>query len=97
MYQAFLNPWCYHRWHAPVSGTILHSYRLDGTYYLANPILKMQPEYNNHSTYIDSQPMLSSASVRQIFIMRLNDGSGRLVAVIEIGMAEVSGCNPTVV
>lgn len=34
VYQAFLDPWCYHRWHAPISGTVIKSYRLDGTYYL---------------------------------------------------------------
>jgi phosphatidylserine decarboxylase len=37
VYQAFLDPWCYHRWHAPISGTIVKSYKLDGTYYLSNP------------------------------------------------------------
>lgn len=40
--------------------------------------------------------MLSAVSVRQIFIIEHADRSGRLVAVIEIGMAEVSGCQPTV-
>ena len=37
VYQAFLDPWCYHRWHAPISGKLLKSYKLDGTYYLDNP------------------------------------------------------------
>ena len=40
--------------------------------------------------------MLSAVAVRQVFIIEIDDGSGRLVAVIEIGMVEVSGCNPTV-
>lgn len=40
--------------------------------------------------------MLSSVSVRQVFIIEHADRSGRLVAVIEIGMAEVSGCQATV-
>lgn len=93
VYQAFLDPWCYHRWHAPISGTIVKSYRLDGTYYLDNPGLPLDGKHN----YVDSQPMLSIVSVRQIFIIRLNDGSNRHVAVIEIGMAEVSGCHPTVI
>ena len=36
VYQAFLNPWCCHRWTSPISGTIKHSYRLAGTYYIPN-------------------------------------------------------------
>ncbi len=41
--------------------------------------------------------MLSVVSVRQVYIIELDDGSGRCVAVIEIGMAEVSSCNSTVI
>jgi hypothetical protein len=33
VYQAFLSAFNYHRWHAPVSGTITHAYLIDGTYY----------------------------------------------------------------
>lgn len=40
--------------------------------------------------------MLSMVSVRHIFIIMIDDGSGRCVAVIEIGMTEVSSCKPTV-
>ena len=36
VYQAFLNPWCYHRWHAPVSGKVIKSYRLGGSYFVLN-------------------------------------------------------------
>jgi phosphatidylserine decarboxylase len=31
IYQAFLNPWCYHRWHAPVNGEVEKSYTIQGT------------------------------------------------------------------
>ena len=40
VYQAYLDPWCYHRWHSPVDGTIIRSYKLEGTYFLDNPSLK---------------------------------------------------------
>ena len=93
IYQAFLDPWCYHRWHSPVSGTILKSYKLGGTYYLANPGIPVDASEN----YIDSQPMLSIVSVRQVYIIQLDDGSDRCVGVIEIGMAEVSSINSTVI
>jgi len=37
VYQAYLDPWCYHRWHSPVSGTLVKSFKLGGTYFLCNP------------------------------------------------------------
>lgn len=33
IYQAFLSPMSYHRWHSPVSGTIIKAYVVPGTYY----------------------------------------------------------------
>jgi len=92
IYQAFLDPWCYHRWHSPVTGTIVKSYKLDGSYYLDKPGVYRDSD----NSYIESQPMLSIVSVRQIYIIKLKD-SDLHVAVIEIGMAEVSSCNTTVI
>lgn len=37
LYQGFLNPWCYHKWHSPVKGRILATYKIPGVYYLQNP------------------------------------------------------------
>ncbi len=81
VYQAFLDPWCYHRWHSPVDGTIVKTYKLGGTYYLDNPSFN----YSEKDNYMKSQPFLSVVSVRQIFIIKLKD-SDRYIAVIEIGM-----------
>ena len=33
VYQAFLSPTTYHRWHSPVSGTVVHTSIVDGTYF----------------------------------------------------------------
>jgi len=46
---------------------------------------------------MDSQPIYSMLAVRQVFIIRLDDGSDRHIAVVEIGMAEISSCQPTVI
>ena len=97
VYQAFLDPWCYHRWHAPIAGTVVKSYKLEGTYYLSNPSLPLATGNPDVENYIDSQPMLSVVSVRQVYIIRLEDGTNRHVSVIEIGMAEVSSCNSNVI
>lgn len=92
VYQAFLDPWCYHRWHSPVTGTVVKAYKLDGSYYLDKPGAFRDAE----ESYIESQPMLSIVSVRQIYIIKIKD-TDLHVAVIEIGMAEVSSCISTVI
>ena len=33
VYQAFLSPTTYHRWHSPVSGTVVYTSIVDGTYF----------------------------------------------------------------
>lgn len=97
VYQAFLDPFCYHRWHSPVTGTIVKSFKLGGTYYLDNPGYELGGQNEEVENYIDSQPLLSVVSVRQVFIIKMDDKLNRHVAVIEIGMAEVSSCQPTVI
>lgn len=97
VYQAILCPWYYHRWHAPVSGTIIKSYRLGGQYFMLNPSFGLGGKHEGIDNYVRSLPMLSMVSVRQVIVIRLDDGSGRLVALVEIGMTEVSSCVPTVV
>jgi phosphatidylserine decarboxylase len=96
VYQAHLTPWMYHRWHAPVSGTIIKSYRLEGTYFLKNPSFPLGEPHNTDEHFLYSQPIFSMVATRHILIIRLDDGSGRLVAVLEIGMTEVSSCTATV-
>ena len=36
IYQAFLDALSYHRWHSPVSGTVVKAYVQPGTYYSAD-------------------------------------------------------------
>ena len=39
VYQAFLNPFNYHRWHSPVSGLVTYAQVIPGTYYACCPTL----------------------------------------------------------
>ena len=38
VYQAFLSPTCYHRWHSPVDGKIVKAYVKDGSYFSQLPM-----------------------------------------------------------
>jgi phosphatidylserine decarboxylase len=88
IYQGFLSPWCYHWWHAPVSGTVEKCYLLPGSYFLQNPSYDLN-EVNN---YDNSQPFLSCVSVRQVIVIDTHNPRVGRVALIEIGMVEVSTC-----
>ena len=87
VYQGFLNPWCYHKWRSPVSGTIVRCYTAGQTYYATNPNLHVSLD----QSYISSQPLLSMTSARQIYVIKADNPKIGHVAIIEIGMAEVSG------
>ena len=92
VYQGFLSPWCYHRWHSPITGVVERSYSLPGSYFLQNPGLELEGVNN----YDNSQPFLSCASARHVFIIDSGCEEVGKVALIEIGMVEVSSCVATV-
>ena len=82
VYQAFLNPWCYHRWHSPVDGKILATYKLDGAYYLQNPGIVGYSSEN----YVNSQPFLSCTSVRQIYLIEADNKKIGKIFIVMVGM-----------
>lgn len=88
LYQGYLSPWCYHWWHSPVSGKIIHSYLLDGSYFLQNPSLDLSGANN----YDNSQAFLSCVSARHVFIIDTENPLIGRIAIIAIGMVEVSSC-----
>lgn len=104
VYQAFLSPQDYHRWHSPIKGKVVKSYVFPGTYYAVLPD-DGAPEYDPdlmpgdpHGALIRSQPWLSVAATRAVFIIQPTEADSPidLVAFIAIGMAEVSTCDITV-
>jgi phosphatidylserine decarboxylase len=92
IYQGFLCPWCYHWWHTPVSGTIEYSYSLAGTYYMQNPSF----DISNMNNYFFSQVFMSNVSARHVLIINTHNPEIGRVALVEIGMVEVSSCIPLV-
>ncbi len=85
VYQAFLSASSFHRWHSPVSGTVVKAYNIDGTYYSESLINRHDPSGPN-----ESQGYLTAVAARApIFIEADNPDIG-LICVMPVGMAEVS-------
>ena len=102
VYQAFLGPQDYHRWHSPVKGKITKSKVFNGTYYAVLPD-SGAPSYDTdllpgdpHGALIRSQPWLSVVATRAVYIIEPDPKLNlKWVAFIAIGMAEVSTCEIT--
>lgn len=64
VYQAFLSALNYHRWHAPVSGTIAQAYLIDGTYYS-----DLEAEGEDPGGLNDSQGYTSAVAARAVIVI----------------------------
>jgi len=100
VYQAFLSPQDYHRWHSPVTGKVIYSKVVPGTYYAVLPDQGMHDSEEEgkddpRGALIRSQPWLTMVATRAIFIIEAPAPIGR-VGLIGVGMAEVSTCEITV-
>jgi phosphatidylserine decarboxylase len=97
VYQAFLSALSYHRWHAPVSGTVKKAYVVNGTYY-SEPLFEdfdSDPEAAKSSENL-SQEYLSVMATRAIVFIEADNPKIGLMAFMGIGMVEVSTCEITV-
>ncbi len=88
IYQAFLSALSYHRWHAPVSGTVRRAFVRDGTYF-SEPLL-----YGAGGTLtldIDAkglsiaQGYLTALATRAIIFIEADNPAIGLMAVIGVG------------
>ena len=99
VYQAFLSAMSYHRWHAPVSGTIKKAWVQDGTYF-SEPLFEGRGDHEKDE--IDAggisvgQGYLSALATRAIIFIEADNPAIGLMAFIGIGMDEVSTCDITV-
>ena len=83
IYQGFLSPHTYHRFHALVSGKIVQKKVVKGTYFA-------QPYYtDSNANNIASQPYLAHVAARGIIIIDTDTSVG-YVAFVPIGMVDVS-------
>lgn len=107
VYQAFLSPVSYHRWHAPVSGTVRRAFVKGGTYF-SQPVFVL-PEGSHGGNCAsrrddgfraqderNEQGYISALATRAVIIISAEDPRIGLVAFVAIGMDEVSTCDITV-
>ena len=84
VFQGFLSPHTYHRFHAPVSGRVVTSRVVQGTYF-------SQPYYlDGSASYMDSQPYLGHVATRGIIIIDTEVEELGYVAFVPTGMVDVS-------
>ncbi|ODM15676.1 hypothetical protein SI65_08910 [Aspergillus cristatus] len=101
IYQAFLSALSYHRWHAPISGKIVKSYIINGTYY-SEPLFTGTTSPRDNHTYIDdvgivtAETYLTSMATRAVIFIEADNPAIGTVAFVGVGMAEVSTCDITV-
>ncbi|KAG1729956.1 phosphatidylserine decarboxylase [Suillus paluster] len=96
VYQAFLGPTDFHRWHSPVKGVIEKVVLIDGSYYAvipdagAEPGDPERPVGDPHGALIRSQPFLTIEATRALIYIASDLG---MICFIGVGMAEVSTCH----
>ncbi|KAJ3921902.1 phosphatidylserine decarboxylase [Lentinula edodes] len=102
VYQAFLSPYDYHRWHSPVDGTIREIQIIEGSYYAALPDEGAGESDSDlqlgdpRGAIIRSQPWLTQASTRAIIYIDADNKDVGCLVFIGVGMVEVSTCQVSV-
>lgn len=92
VFQTYLSPRDYHRWHSPVKGTIEKIVKVKGTYYSVYSSKDVDPAPNEQS--VGLLPHVATRVL--IYIKPDNVKIGKLVCFIGIGMFEVSTCDVVV-
>ncbi len=87
VYQAYLNPFNYHRWHSPVSGKILKAYVQNGLYFSQDTAEGVDPTAQGMS-----EEYVAHVQTRAIIIIDCDDKNIGLVCVMPVGMVEISSC-----
>jgi len=99
VYQGFLSADSYHRWHAPVSGRIVSTAIIPGTYY-SEPLLEgfspdsgtPQPDPTADDA---SQGYISAVATRGVMFIEADNPDIGLMCMIQIGMGDVSSVDIT--
>jgi phosphatidylserine decarboxylase len=90
VYQAYLSPLSYHRWHSPVTGKIAKAYVKAGSYFAEAASRGFDPAGPN-----DSQGFITEVATRALVFIEADNPDIGLMCLMAIGMAEVSTCEIT--
>jgi len=101
--QGFLNTTDYHRWHAPVNGTIMKIVDVPGTYFAQAPYT-LDSTIQSHDASGEEQPppylrslrYFANTAARQLIFIQADYAPIGLMCFISIGMTEISTCKATV-
>jgi phosphatidylserine decarboxylase len=88
IYQAFLNPFNYHRWHSPINGTIEKAYVLDGLYFAQLDKLGEDPNDEEKS-----MAYITNVNTRALIFIKADNKKMGTVCIMPVGMVEISSCN----
>ena len=91
VYQAYLHSQSYHRWHSPVSGTIVKRYVVPGAYYAACLAEGFDPEGDTRS-----MAYITHVNTRAIIFIQADNIDIGLMCFLGVGMCEVGSCDITV-
>lgn len=87
VWQAFLSPFNYHRWHSPIAGTIRKAYVKPGLYFAQAQSEGQDPTDQDHS-----EAYITHTQARAIFFIEADDPAIGLVCFMPVGMVEISSC-----
>ncbi|XP_028416692.1 L-tryptophan decarboxylase-like [Dendronephthya gigantea] len=85
LYQAFLSATSYHRWHSPVSGHVVKTELVDGSYYSQTYNIRDDPASPN-----ESQGYICQVAARGIIYILADNPDIGLMVFVSVGMSEVS-------
>lgn len=98
VYQAYLSALSYHRWHSPVSGTVVKTSIVPGTYYSENHFQRFADPDGNSDSAVPrwSQSYLAEVATRGLVFIQADNMNIGLMCIVFIGIAEASTCDITV-
>lgn len=88
IYQAYLSAFSYHRWHAPVSGRVVKTRIVPGTYFSETLVEGADPSGPDRS-----QGYIAEVATRGLIYIEADNPDIGLMCFVAIGMAEVSTCD----
>lgn len=88
VYQAYLSALSFHRWHAPVSGRVVRTRVVPGTYLSALLVEGADPSGPDRS-----QGYIPEVATRGLIFIEADNPDIGLMCFVGVGMAEVSTCD----